>query len=161
MPTRNENNLPDLSFLPDKQDITNLSIPERNDQIFYLYFIKSARQIDLSKHYGISQPIISRIISEYKNNPTFKDRAISVWEKDISIEARRKASQLVVSINPDNMPDGSKAMSAGILIDKARLIDDESTQNIAYADMSRELKDIVADEGELVRHMCRIATEAT
>lgn len=145
-PNKNE-----LTILPD--NITELSKQERDDQIFYLYLVKGVKQIDLAKHYGLVQSRISAIIDKYKQNQNYKDRAISVWEKDISIQCRRKASQIVDSIKPDGMPDGSKAQSAGILIDKARLIDKEVGQIIAYADITREIKDLEAEEVELDRQL--------
>jgi len=51
------------------------------------------------------------------------------------------------------MVEGSKAQSIGILIDKARLIDGESTANIAYADFSRELADIEQEERALASRL--------
>ena len=153
MPVRNSKDLPDTSFLPSPDTIKEMAVPERDDLIFYLYFIKGVKQTVIAEHYNLAQPTISEIITKYKQNPTFKDRAIQVWEKDISIECRRKAAATVNSIDPEKIPEGSKAQTAGILIDKARLIDNESTQNVAYADMSRELKDIEDEEAALERQL--------
>lgn len=66
---------------------------------------------------------------------------------------RRKASQGVDSLDFDKMPDGSKPQAIGILIDKARLIDDQSTANIAYADLTRELDALESEEAEIMRRL--------
>jgi len=141
------------SIIPSTQDLSALSLPERNDLIFYLYLIKGLKQVDLSHIFNLDPGQICRIIDKCKQDQNFKSRAISVWEKDISIRMRRKASQGVDSLDFSKMPDGSKPQAIGILIDKARLIDDQSTANISYADLSKEIKDFEAEEAEILRQL--------
>ena len=119
----------------------------------YLYLIKGYQQSEIAKLLGCSQSNVSLYICKFKANPEIKKRLVSVWEKDISIELRRKSGAILQSINESKMVEGSKAQSIGILIDKARLIDGESTENIAYADFTRELKDIEQEEAALAARL--------
>ena len=69
---------------------------------------------------------------------------IQIWEKDISLEMRRKATQTVESIDPDKIAEGSKATTVGILIDKARLIDGEQ-------DLTASFQQICADKVQIIQ----------
>jgi hypothetical protein len=110
------------------------------------YFFKGKQQTEIAIELGVSSSWINMICAEYRNSPVLKDRLRRSWEKEISMVAKGKALQVAESINPDKIPDGSKAQTVGILIDKARLIDGESTANIAYIDMSRSLHELEAEE---------------
>ena len=133
--------------------IKDLSVAERNDFICYQWFIKGAKQTELAKYLGLAQSTVATIIGRFKRNDVERSRAVSVWEKDISVKMRRKALQTVDSLNPDGMPDGSKAITAATLIDKARLIDDETTENIGYSDMTRSLAELEKEEEELKKRL--------
>ena len=74
-------------------------------------------------------------------------------DKEFTLKAREKALKVTESINEKKIAEGSKATTVGILVDKARLIDGESTSNIAYADLTRELKDLEAEERALKARM--------
>lgn len=115
----------------------------------YLYMIKCWEQVKIANLFQCSPQTVSANICKFKDTPELKKRLVSAWERSVSIDLRRKSSEILQSINSDKMVEGSKAQSIGILIDKARLIDGESTENIAYADFTRELKDIEAEERSL------------
>lgn len=131
----------------DKELLTPDDIPGINtaEKIAYLYLIKFMEQPKIANIFNMSQQNVSKYICRLKDDENFKNRVVRAWEKDFTLEARRMSSKLLSSIRPDKMAEGSKPQAIGILIDKARLIDGESTQNIAYADLTREIKDIEAE----------------
>ena len=83
---------------------------------------------------------------------------IPLWEKEFSITARAKAIQMTEKIDPSSHPPSKLAVDSGILIDKARLIDDESTSNVAvvYSDKTREESDLRAELSKLEEKLGRI-----
>ena len=129
----------DLSLFT-SHNIQDLPLTERNYLILYFYMIRGYNQQVIATAFHIKQSTVSHIVNELKQDKHIKSQLVDVWQKDISVEMRRKASQVVESINSDNLPDSSKAMTAGILIDKSRLIDGEHTQSIAV--LHADLKDL-------------------
>lgn len=142
--TNNNQNLPILT----KNDLlTEENIPGLNkaEKIAYLYLIKGMQQTDIANLFGITQQTVSGYVCRLKEDDAFQKRTVRAWEKDFTVEARRMSSKLLHSIKPDKMSEGSKPQAIGILIDKARLIDGESSAIISYVDVTREIKDIEAE----------------
>ena len=56
--------------------------------------------------------------------------------------ARCKALAIIDSLNPKKLPEGNKAMSAAILIDKVRLLQGQATEikEVRSLDMAELLK---------------------
>ncbi|HDZ25490.1 hypothetical protein LCGC14_0642940 [marine sediment metagenome] len=104
--------------------------PERDNQIAYLYFFAGLNQTQIAKQYDLTKQAISLIINKVKNSGDSKNRLVSTWEKEYTILSRGKALQMVKQIEPANHPKSKLALDASILVDKARLIDGESTQNV-------------------------------
>jgi hypothetical protein len=134
-------------------NIDDLPGIDTTEKMAYLYLVKGYSQPEISTVFNCSPQNVSLHICKFKANPEIKKRLVSVWEKDISIDMRRKAAQINESIDPAKMVEGSKAMSLAVLIDKSRLIDGESTENIAYADFTRELRDIEQEEAALAARL--------
>ena len=57
----------------------------------------------------------------------------------------QEALKLVDNIHFSKVPEGQKATSAGILIDKARLIDGESTENVLIANIESSERQLLKD----------------
>jgi len=143
----------DIANIPLPDNIAQLPIKERNYLIMYLYIIRGVKQVDLASIFGIAQNTISIIISELKEDTNYRNRAISVWQKDFSMECLRAASKIVDSIDENKMPEGSKAISAATLMDKAMQIHEVTSDKSKYSDMERELKDIEQEERDLARQL--------
>ena len=104
--------------------------PERDNQIAYLYFFGGLNQPQIAERYGLTKQAISLIIKKVKDAGDSKNRLVSVWEKEYTILSRSKALQMVKQIDPSSHPKSKLALDASILVDKARLIDGESTSNV-------------------------------
>ena len=150
---RKSKSLPDP--IADNEIVTPDQIPGIDivEKAAYLYLIKCWQQPKIATTLGLSQQTISNYFCKFKQSPELKKRMVDVWQKDITVELRRKSGEILQSIDSKKMVEGSKAQSIGILIDKARLIDGESTANIAYADFSRELADIEQEERALAARL--------
>ena len=118
----------------------------RDDLIAYQYFIRGIQQHEIADKFGLSQQYISKIVNRYRDDDILKQRVVSIQERDFSLHARRKAQQIVASINVDRMSDNSKAMSASILIDKARLLDGQPSH---ISDIRVTVKEIEDNDAEL------------
>jgi len=106
-----------------------------NDMIACQYLLLGRNQYEIAKDYGISQATVSRIIDKYRCDERLQKKMNFIWNKKTSQEARKKALAVIEGIEPDNVPAQSKAMSAGILIDKARLLDGETVVSDAQANI--------------------------
>jgi hypothetical protein len=55
-----------------------------------------------------------------------------VWKKQLPALVKGKAVQVLQSIDAKKLPEAAKASSFAKLFDRARLIDGESTANVAH-----------------------------
>ena len=78
----------------------------------------------IKKDKGISVGHIDSAIAILKRQMMQKQSYMALMTLD-------KAQKVLESIDEDNIPDDKKAMTYGILIDKARLMLNQSTQNIS------------------------------
>ena len=129
----------------------------RDEQIAFLVIYKGVPQIDIASQFDISQQRVSQIVQEFKYGDAHNNKLVKIWEKDISNTMMLKAGQTAASIDPDKIPEGSKATTVGILIDKTRLIQGESTENIAsivsYRAAEKDLERQDKAERELRRRL--------
>ena len=158
------NNLPDgPQSVPDSpgEDNNNFTIIPthltQEEQIAFLVLFKGEKQADVAKYYNVTQGWVSQVCSKFKHTEQYNNKLIKVWEKDISNTMMLKAGQTAASIDPSKIPEGSKATTVGILIDKTRLIQGESTENIAsivsYRAAEKDLERQDKAERELRRRL--------
>ena len=132
----------DKKLPPEINNIDEAFLDDRNRLIVYQYLFEGKKQIDIAREFDLTQGSISQIIQKVVNDERIKHRLISLWEKEYAVEARKKALELVRRIDPENHPPSKRAVDSGILVDKARLIDGETTENIGYADFTRRIAEI-------------------
>ena len=105
----------------------------RNEYIAYLHLIEGKSQGKVADMYGITKQRVSQLCSKYYKNETVQRHIAMMSEKKTSSIARSKALQIIESIDKSKIHDNSKATSAAILIDKARLLDGQTTDNVGIA----------------------------
>lgn len=137
-----ETTMPTVSNTPDVCETLPASLQERDDLIAFRYFILGQQQKDIAPDYDLTQQGISHVIAKYRKTEAFQNRLVQYWEKEMALIARSKAFQVCQSINPEKIPDGSKATTVGILIDKARLIAGQSTENITFLQIAATYEEI-------------------
>jgi len=109
-------------------DVIDEFVVTDNDRMAFLSLFRGVRQVDIAKQFGVHQSRVSQIVQAYRDNERLHKRVNKLWGNNTSIEARKQALDIIDSIKPDKVPPQSKAMSAGILIDKARLLDGETIE---------------------------------
>ena len=136
LPISKSNELNDLSEnVIDSLEITDNIQPKdvdiqitRNDRIAFDYLILGDKQGVISKRYDLSQGHVSEIINQYAESDVLRKRVNKLFDKKTSTVSRKQALAIITNIKPKKIVEGSKALSASILIDKARLLDGESTE---------------------------------
>jgi len=100
-----------------------LQISDRDEQIAYLHLFKDIPQAEIASKYSMTRQNVSRIVCQFLDDDKYTKRLARHWEKETSLTARKKALKVINSVDPDKLHGSSKAYTAGVLIDKARLID--------------------------------------
>ena len=135
------------------QSSTSLSIPGKHK------YIPAHDIIECIEVKGMSIQQAADHLECSKQNISNRLKAIGIKPGGIKQFKENRAEllayyqlQLLQSLTPDEIkkiPPGSRATTFGILYDKERLERGESTQNIAYADMSKDLETIRAKRAAL------------
>ena len=116
-----------------------VQVIERDDLIAAKYFIQGMKQADIAKEFKLTQAGVSCIVQKYKKDEALRKKLVTEFEKDYSLEARRKAGQLMDKVNPEDHPKSKLVMDSAILMDKARLIDSTASKQVDIRIMIQHL----------------------
>ena len=119
-----------------------LTIDDRNKAIIAERILYNAQGVELAQKYKLSTGMISRIILHSERDENIRAYVSRFWEKRVIDKARSQVLAILDSINPKKIPEGQKATSIGILIDKVRLLQGQATEisEVRVLDMAAMLK---------------------
>lgn len=122
--------------------IEDMSVVDRNKAIIAERILDNTRSIDLAEKYNLSKAMVCRIIQQSAGNANIQAYIDHYWQKRVIDSARHKVLAILESINPKKLPEGQKATSIGILIDKVRLLQGQATEikEVRSLDMAELLK---------------------
>jgi len=97
--------------------------PKLSTHLVAAYLNKGHNMSSLARALGHTIQGVSDYVKRHKSElePLLEPDSL------VSIRYRAKAINILESINPKKIPDGQKAMSSGILLDKSRLLAGQST----------------------------------
>ncbi|MDY6856356.1 MAG: hypothetical protein SWO11_16985 [Thermodesulfobacteriota bacterium] len=106
-------------------------------------------QSAIAKRFGIAHQLVSKIIAKNRYNEKTELDVAEIWEKEFARIAKGKALELVREVDPKDHPKTKLVLDASILVDKSRLIDGQTTENIGVAiessERRKELKNIARE----------------
>ena len=88
----------------------------RDDLILIDYRYNGLKQAEIAKKYGISEGRASQIISKKPIDEITRNELRKTLQKETAILARSKAYQIIASIRPEKLPEGTKSTSAGSIL---------------------------------------------
>jgi len=111
----------------------------RNEQMLFDYVFRGKKQVDIAKEYGLERSSVSRAIATVINDKEIQARLHKQWEKRYLTVAKSKALQLVEAVDPQDHPATKRVVDSATLVDKTRLLEDKSTENISNLNISLNL----------------------